>query len=338
MTKRWMTAAAVLLFAAPAYAQTVDPQCAPVAGQPANPNSITSDACQKAVDLYKYMMPQLGTSLTGASAIVNQGGSLGGLGHFAVDIRVNGLQGSLPQVNESGKTPSQNGPVATSYNTKDQPIGLPSVNLAVGLFKGIPLGLTNVGGVDALLTGTYVPKVSGADVSIDPKSGSFKLGYGVRVGLLQESLLLPGVSASWMQRDLPTTDITATTTSGGSTTDFQITDFTEKTQALRLSASKSLALFRLSAGVGQDKYKSSASVSATTNYAGIGSLSRGPVAMDQEITRTLFYGGVGLNLLAVKLGIEAGVVQGGDVKTYNQFDKPADKSRLFGTVGLRFGF
>lgn len=337
MTKRWMTAAAALLFAVPAYAQTVDPQCAPGA-LPTDANTITSDACQKAIDLYKYMMPQLGASLTGASAIINQGGTLGGLGHFAVDLRVNGLQGSLPQISESGKTPTETGAVATNYNTKNQPLGLPSVNVALGLFKGIPLGLTNVGGVDALLTGTYVPKVSETDITIDPTSGSFKLGYGVRVGLLQESILLPGVSASWLKRDLPTTDITATTTSGAATANFQIEDFTAKTQALRLTASKSLMLIRLSAGVGQDKYESSARVTATADYPTVGSATRGPITMKQDMTRTVYYGGVGVNLLAVKLGAEVGMVQGGDVQTYNQFDKPADKSRLFGTIGLRFGF
>src|SRR5918999_3451529 len=56
------------------------------------------DACQKAIDLFKYLAPQLGTAITGGNATLGQGGALGGLGHFSVGLRVNGVMGSLPNI------------------------------------------------------------------------------------------------------------------------------------------------------------------------------------------------------------------------------------------------
>src|SRR5450756_2751126 len=58
----------------------------------------SQDACQKAIDLFQYLAPQLSTSVAGGNATLGQAGSLGGLGHFSVGFRINALQGSLPQV------------------------------------------------------------------------------------------------------------------------------------------------------------------------------------------------------------------------------------------------
>jgi hypothetical protein len=50
------------------------------------------------------------------------------------------------------------------------------------------------------------------------------------------------------------------------------------------------------------------------------------------------YGSVGINLLLAKIIAEVGQVSGGEVTTFNNFDEPADKSRLYGSVGLRISF
>src|SRR3954467_2248974 len=54
---------------------------------------VSQDACQKAIDLFEYMAPQLGTSITGGNATLGQGGNLGGLGHFSFGLRVNAVEG-----------------------------------------------------------------------------------------------------------------------------------------------------------------------------------------------------------------------------------------------------
>src|ERR1700730_18929472 len=58
----------------------------------------SQDACQKAIDLFQYLAPQLATSVAGGNATLGQAGSLGGLGHFSAGFRVNALQGRLPHV------------------------------------------------------------------------------------------------------------------------------------------------------------------------------------------------------------------------------------------------
>ena len=64
------------------------------------------------------------------------------------------------------------------------------------------------------------------------------------------SLVVPGVSFTYMKRDLPTTTIVGTS----SKLSFTMADASIKTNAWRLVASKSLILFGLAAGVGQDSY------------------------------------------------------------------------------------
>src|SRR3712207_289161 len=82
---------AVLLtaLAAPAAlrAQRPDQQCT----NPANVGSGLEggDACQKALDLFRYFNPQLGMLIAGGNATLGQGGVLGGLGRFSLTLRAN---------------------------------------------------------------------------------------------------------------------------------------------------------------------------------------------------------------------------------------------------------
>ena len=145
-----------------------------------NAQRISQDACQKAVDLFKYVAPQLGTSITGGNATLGQGGSLGGLGHFTVGLRINVVQGSLPQVQNTSVSTNgaQNN---TPFDTKTQIVPMPTADLSIGIFKGLPLAITNVGGVDLLVSAAYLPEFDNDGVSIKVPSGSLKLGYGARV-------------------------------------------------------------------------------------------------------------------------------------------------------------
>src|SRR5215468_9205990 len=58
----------------------------------------TQDGCQQAIDLFKYMVPQLGVAMTGGNATLGQSSTLGGLGHFSLGIRANVIQGTVPRV------------------------------------------------------------------------------------------------------------------------------------------------------------------------------------------------------------------------------------------------
>jgi hypothetical protein len=168
-------------------------------------------------------------------------------------------------------------------------------------------------------------------VALRTDGGSTKFGFGVRVGLLEQSLIVPGVAFSYLVRDLPTMNLDAVSPDA----DFAIRDFNLQTKSWRLAAQKNLLLFQLGVGVGQDTYDSDASVSATLNALGNPSVQ---ADVDQSLTRTTYYGSVGFNLFLAKVVAEIGQVSGGAVNTYNTFDEAADKSRLYGSLGIRISF
>ena len=330
--------ATLALAASSASAQVDTQRCPPGNVGAAIPDQTraSQDACQKAIDLFQYMAPQLGTSITGGNATLGQGSSLGGLGHFSAGIRVNALQGSLPQIQNI--TPSVTGAVSTQIDTKDQFIPMPTADLAIGIFKGLPLALTNVGGVDLLLSASYLPEFNSSGVSVKVPNGSLKIGYGARVGILQESLLVPGISVSYLRRDLPTVDIAANTGNDS----LLVNNLSLKTNAWRVVASKSLLLFGFAAGFGQDKYESSADVRAHVAARTVpptAAANAGPVSLSQNLTRTNVFADLSINLLILKLTGEIGQVSGGTINTYNTFSgKQAADSRIYGSVGARFGF
>ncbi|HZD85866.1 MAG TPA: hypothetical protein VE052_08130 [Gemmatimonadaceae bacterium] len=296
----------------------------------------SQDACQKAIDLFQYLAPQLATTVAGGNATLGQAGSLGGLGHFSAGFRVNALQGSLPQV--QNVTPVVTGVQKSNYDTKSQLFPMPTAELAIGIFKGLPLAITNVGGIDLLVSAAYLPEFNSSGVSVKVPNGSLKLGYGARVGILQESLLVPGVSVSYVRRDLPTVDIAAN--SGNDS--LYVNNFSLKTTAWRVVASKGLLLFGIAAGIGQDKYESSTDVSAHLAARAVpptSAFTSTPVSLSQNITRTNVFADLSLNLLLFKLTGEIGQVSGGTINTYNTFSgTQAADSRIYGSVGARFGF
>jgi hypothetical protein len=298
-----------------------------------DPNTISQDACQMAYDVFQFLAPQLGIALTGGNATLGQGGALGGLGHFALELRANVLDGDLPDVQKFPQ-PSTSGRQSHTLPTKSQFVGLPTVDAGIGIFKGLSLGLTNVGGVDLLLSASYIPTVGGPNDAVQVKPNqSLNIGVGARVGIIQESLLTPGVSVTYLRRDLPTTTIIGTS----SGVDVSVRDASVKTNAWRLTASKSLILFSLAAGIGRDSYDQSATIQGTvTNPVAVQSQ---PVLVKQSMTRTNYFVDGSLNFIIAKIVAEVGQVTGGSVSTYNTFSGgAADKSRLYGSLGVRIGF
>ena len=339
MKRNLLVAAGLSVFAlagaeAQDLASSICPPGATTAGFP-NSQRVAQDACQQASDLYQFMAPQLGLALAGGNATLGTGSTLGGFGHFTIGVRVNAFQGSLPQVGSF--TQSTNGAQKNpSLPTKDQWIGLPTADAAVGIFGGIPLGVTSVGGIDALASASYVPTINQSGVKITPTQ-NLQIGYGVRVGLLSESIVVPGVSFTYLKRDLPTTNITGT--SGGNA--LSVNNLKVNTTAWRVVASKSLLLFSFAVGGGKDSYDQAADIAATVS----GTFNNVPVSgstsvpgTTQKLERTNYFADVALNLPLFKIVGEVGQVSGGKVATFNGFSGGrADKDQQYFSVGIRFG-
>jgi hypothetical protein len=326
MRARLLMAAGLSLIAL----RSSDAQCT---GTPTSASQATEDARQQAEDVFQYMAPQLGLAIVGGSPTLGSAGSLGGLGHFSVGVRGNALAGTLPQVDQFQQ--SCTGRTSRTLPTSDQFVGLPGIDAAIGVFKGLPLGVTNVGGIDVLLSASYIPEIDTDHIDVTVPQGSLKIGYGARVGVLQESLLVPGLSFSVLRRELPSVNVIGT--SGNNS--LEVNNLSVKTTAWRVVASKSLLLFGLTAGLGRDTYDQSATVTATVQApAPIGTQSSS-ISPSQSLTRTNMFAGASLNLLMLKVSGEIGKVSGGTINTFNTFDgTAADDSRLYGSVGLRFGF
>ncbi|MEP7001141.1 MAG: hypothetical protein ABI969_11725 [bacterium] len=326
MNGQFFVTAGLLVFAMTGAAAQGGPLVCPAGANPADAKTIAQDGCQQASDVYQFMAPQLGLALTGGNATLGTGTTLGGIGHFSIGLRANAFQGSLPDVGNF--TQSTTGARRSVLPTKDHWLGLPTADAAIGIFGGVPLGVTNVGGVDLLVSASYVPSIDETDIKIKPSS-NFQAGYGVRVGLLSESIVVPGVSFTYLKRDLPTTSIAA---SSGTNT-LTISNMKVNSAAWRVVASKSLLLFSFAAGGGKDKYDSSAEVAATVKGSGTSI-----PGTSQKLERTNLFADVALNLPLFKIVGEVGQVSGGTVDTFNSFSTGrADKDQQYFSLGIRFG-
>ncbi|HTI64463.1 MAG TPA: hypothetical protein VL524_13140 [Gemmatimonadaceae bacterium] len=330
MKARCAVPAVLMLVASSMRAQDLQsPKCP--GGAPLSSAQVAQDACQQAYDVYQLVSPQLGLALTGGNATAGQGGVLGGVGRFSIGLRVNGFSGLLPDVSNSAFTPRTGGASpARTLPTTNHLVGLPTADGAVGLFRGFPVSLTNVLGLDALLSVSYLPEFSNSSISVSPRQ-NWQFGYGARLGLLSESIITPGVSVTWIERDLPTTDITASVNN----TQLQVLGEKVKTNAWRVVASKNLILFSVAVGGGRDHYDQSANVSGSISQ-GLFTGSATAPGTDQTLDRTNLFADLSYNLPFFKIVAEIGQASGGTVQTYNSFaGGRADRSQVYGSIGLR---
>ena len=311
---------------------TVSSQCAAGA---------TQDACQKALDLVTYLAPQLGTAIAGGNTTLGMGGALGGgfmgIPHFTIGVRGTGVFGSVPKIDQV--SPSTGGAVASAYTTSSTILPFPAVDAAVGVYPGFPLPMTHIGAVDLLLSGSYVPSVTTSNVSVTPTT-NISIGYGLRVGLLQEGLLTPGVAVSAIHRGLPKTTIStlapAPAILGGGNDTLTLKDVTVGTNSYRLTVGKNLIILGLAAGVGIDQYNTSTTLHMAVKN-GLASYATANASVSPSATRTSAFVDASMNLLVLNIVGEVGMVSGGTINTFNTYDKAPNASRPYAAVGLRVG-
>lgn len=324
---RWTLAAAVVLTSRLAMAQggTIDVQCRGGTVQ----ERATQDACQKALDIFAFMAPQLGTAIAGGNAISGEHSALRGVGRFSIGLRANAVRARLPEV--EAITPVITGARVSDYAVEEQVIPVPTIDAAVGLFNGLPIGGTRALGLDALVNVAYLPEVSAGDVSVALPNGTFKFGFGARLSLVQESVISPGISVTWLQRDLPTLDLSATPGSD----EIRVNDLQVKTRAWRAVIGKNFGVLSLSGGVGQDTYETSALANVRVARGGV-TYAAGPVSAIQEFKRDNAFGSVALNLAMFSIVGEYGRASHGKLATYNTFGTArADDAIDYLSIGIR---
>jgi hypothetical protein len=316
-------------FALPLHAQSA--QCAAQA-------TAVRDACQKGTDIFDMIAPQVNGALTGGGPVL--GTSRGGRG-LSIGLRVNAVDGRVPDL--ANVRLSSTGIVRSSIPTTRAPVPAPALDLALGLFPGVFVGVQRIFAVDALLNVAYIPSRDFADFRVKTTNGSLKLGYGARVGLLTDKFLMPAVAVSYFRRSLPTTSFSTSFQSSfsGITTSDSLTlnALSIRNDALRLALSKKLGFIEFGGGVGQDSYRTFTSLRARVSPS-VGVPVTGEVALTQQIKRNAAYGSLALNIFKLRIAAEAGSIFGGDsLSTYNTFtDGKLNEQHLFGSVGLRLSF
>jgi hypothetical protein len=307
---------------------------APAAAQSCSTTPLaTRDGCQKAVDLANYVSPQFAAALAGGNPTIAQSGSLGGIGKFAVGLRRTHVLGKLPDMTARGFATS--GVTPSSYSGSSVLVPALSADLAVGLFAGFPVGLTNILGIDGLVSGTYMSALSSGGVDVALEGSNTNFGFGGRVGITEETAVMPGIAVSYLKRDMPRFSITATSTStnGGVPGTISANSLLVTTTSLRATIGKRFGSIDLTAGAGQDKADVSADVKAIV--AG----QTGTTTLANELTRNNAFVGLAVNLSSFKFVGEAGMVTGGtDAAHSNTFGDAATATRTYVTIGARIGF
>lgn len=318
-----------------AASQTTSEGCGVGSSGPSLPTA-GQDACRKAQDLFAFVMPQVGVALSGGNPVLGEGGTMGGWGKRAISLRLTAVQGQLPR----NTVPlSVTGERSSDFGAEGTLVPVPSVDAAVGLFAGVPAGLTNIGGVDALLGATYLPNASEGGFELAPRSGNFAFSYGLRVGVLQESSLVPGVSLSVMRRKLPT--VTLDYRSGDDS--LAVQDLAAAATTYRLVASKRFTLLGLAAGVGRDNIESTASMRGVVNERVGGVPGRYVVSifgLRNDVSRNTAFLNASFGLSITRIVAEYGWSSAGTIEqTVNQFGgKRANDGYRYGSLGVTVRF
>lgn len=315
-------------------AQGIDSQCPPGsnngAGEPDN-TKVAQDACQKAIDLFKYMAPQLGAVVAGGNATQGVTGTLGGPGHFSLGVRANVLSGSLPEIDRV--VPNTRGAQQSTYTLDTKPVGFVTADFAAGLFKG--LQGSGFGALDGILTASYIPEYNGESIEVTVPSGGLRFGYGAKVGILGETAARPAVSLSYVDRELPPVSIV-----GSSGDDrLELAGVRIRAKSWRGVVGKKLAFLGVGAGYGRDMYDSNATITVivaprSATQGGTG----GPILLGQKISRNNIFGTAWIDGKVLRIVGEVGRVSGGSITTYNLFTgvQPAD-ARNYASFGLSIG-
>ncbi|HEU0301063.1 MAG TPA: hypothetical protein VFR37_16485 [Longimicrobium sp.] len=185
-------AAAAALFAVPAWAQgSIETICAD-AGVP----SEARDECEVVAQAVDAAQPQLGILMAGGNPTLGTastgGVRLGVIPRVSLTARLNVVGARLPDIRQEADGE------ADKFTLPAPAVG---ANLSVGLTQGFSLApmIGGFGAIDLLGSVSVLPLSLLED---DFGENAFSWGAGVRMGLIRESFVTPGLSVSLMYRSL----------------------------------------------------------------------------------------------------------------------------------------
>ena len=334
--------AAVVLAAAPAAAQDgLETRCAAIGQAQAR------EVCSTVAQAVESAQPQLGILLAGGNPTLGTastgGVRLGVLPRVSGGLRINAVQVKVPNILEEDAGVED-----------DRSFFAPALgaNVSIGLSPGMSLAPTigGFGANDLLGSATWIPTNLVDVEGIEDGSENISWGAGVRVGIIRESFLTPGVSVSAMYRRLGTfrygdvcpagqVDAGGVVTCTGSGDEgefaFDLTNWSG-----RAAVSKRLLGLGLTAGVGYDRFTSDGEFAFRGEPIGVVPGTRRIYRFEDlevESDRWSAFLDGSFTLLLATLTAEVGWMQGDDpiagFPSASDFDPK--EGTFFGSLGLR---
>lgn len=320
-----VTAAAALVLAFSPVAAQGNAQCATHVSGPFG-GTQARNVCDAAVDGASLFVPVAGILVTGGNPFLGATGGVGGFPHLGLTLRVNATRVVIPDLNYNG--------VGNTVGVKQALLApAPLIEGALGIFRGARNGAF---ALDLLGSAQLLPTKLIDDLHIDVNArsiGSIALGLGVggRLTLIGEGDLLPALTVSVMRRNLPRIGVGDIVAGDGYTfaSDLRTTDY-------RATVGKRFGPLDLGAGAGWTEYAASAQI----DFVNPISHEREPsILLDLTDSRTVGFVDAGLAIGQWYFIGEAGVQRGKDLALVTTFtDNDPKVQRIFGSVGLRFGF
>lgn len=250
-----------------------------------------------------------------------------------VDVSVRALSATVPSMQNVGlDTITEQ---ATQFQARRHNLVTPTVHVGARLWRG--LGSEKHGKVvrvDALLSAAAMPSYSSTDFTVKPSGTGFGVGYGFRLGVLEESPRLPGISFSTQWRNTPHLNMRATVPGTATTSAGRMeSSMVMKTVGWRGAASKRFGRVGLTAGLGSEEYDGRATVAATVAETHV---EEGTGAF--SVTREVAFAGVSVDLRRARLVGELGRFSGKGESTFNTINgESTGKPRTYVSLGLRLG-
>jgi hypothetical protein len=303
--------------AVPLQAQT--DACGPYAGT-------TRRVCDAAVDGTRAFHPVAGLLVSGGNPVLGTAGSLGGLGHVSITARANAARVVLPETGYDGST-------STVPASDELFAPVPLLEAAAGIYGGLPSGLL---AIDALGSAQLLPTDQLDNLAVSQGARrigdvALGLGFGARVGILNELGPVPAVSVSLMRRDIPRLAY-------GDLDEGDQYRYAVDLHAtnLRVVASKRLAIVDLAAGFGWDRYTGDATIQFRDPLTAV---VQPAIELELDQTRALLFLDAGLDLRALRLVGEIGYQTGKDQELSTDFeDFDTTSGKVFASLGLRVQF
>ena len=260
-------ALAFSLLASPAAAQDLIDACAPgqltIVGMPSGatvPSDIENQfsfLCGQVASSLSNVQPSIGIAFSGGAHTLGTyttiGRRLGVLPRISGTARANAALVDVPDLFSDFAPTVTDGGTVGAVPTAGLPLASIQGDVVIGVFNGFSAGpmIGGVGAVDLLGSVSFIPAVQKVQDRIGLEEDIVNVGFGARVGILQQGLVVPGVSISGMYRTMGEVtfgDMTAPNPAAF-TSDLSVI-------SLRAGVSKGIAMIDLAAGAGYYIYTS----------------------------------------------------------------------------------